>query len=99
MRARVERDWSSLMIRIWFYEPSEGGGRVLRVLSDDTYRWEDVTPGTALAAPSIVLPEDALQELVREVSNILPVEDATSAHLKDAIGVRDRLLALVEKHK
>lgn len=98
MKARIERDWASLAAKVWFYEASEIGTRVLRP-SDGGWSWEAVEHGQSLPDPSLKIPEDALQELVREASNILPAEDATTKHLNDAIGVRDRLLTIVEKRR
>lgn len=43
------------------------------------------------------LPEGALDALMREYAKVAAPTPATERHLKDAIEVRDRLLALVEK--
>ena len=99
VKARIERDWANAMVRVWLFEPRETGTRVLRILGKDVYQWDDVENGALLPEPTLYLPDEALQELVREASNVVPVEDATSAHLQDAIEVRDRLLSLVEKRR
>jgi hypothetical protein len=39
---------------------------------------------------------ETLEAIVRASSDAVPASDATTSHLKDAIGVRDRLLAMVE---
>jgi len=38
-----------------------------------------------------------LRELARAISDVVPVDHATQAHLKDAVATRYRLLSLVEK--
>lgn len=45
-----------------------------------------------------VMPEGALEAIVEAVGGTAP-QPATDRHLQDAIAVRDRLLALVEKRR
>jgi hypothetical protein len=37
-----------------------------------------------------------LSALAREITSVMPVEEATAAHLRDAMNVRDRLLTMLE---
>lgn len=41
--------------------------------------------------------EEALKALIGASTDSFPASDATTAHLKDTIAVRDRLLSLVER--
>ena len=37
-----------------------------------------------------------LQGLASAIQGVMPVSDATTAHLRDAVSVRDRLLSIIE---
>jgi hypothetical protein len=50
-----------------------------------------------MPGPSMVLPEQALEALVKEAMNILPPSEVTVDAMKDARATRDRLLAIVER--
>lgn len=96
MKAHVERDWMSRTVKVWLWRQGERDTRqVLRFLGGDTYQWDEVLAAVVME-PSFVLQEDAFAALVAAGSDILPPSAATSQHLADAIGVRDRLLTLVE---
>ena len=48
------------------------------------------------SAPRLFLPEQLLKALVDEATKKLPADGAMADHLRDAQGVRDRLLAMIE---
>lgn len=96
MKAKIERDWMSQMVKVWLYTD---GGPDVHVLGADGAMHPHRADVADLPEPTFRLPEEGLAAVVREASNILPVTDATSAHLADAIGVRERLLVLVEARR
>lgn len=63
-------------------------------------QWEPITEQATSINPGDIgfnFPEGALDALVAAARNVTPTEPATERHLADAITVRDRLLALVER--
>lgn len=66
------------------------------VAEDGQIIWRDVAEGQELPVFFRCTP-DVLEALLRATGDIVPASDATTAHLNDAIGIRDRLLSLVEE--
>lgn len=89
---RPERD--QLELYLLDDSPIEAGRRFYSIGADGELALQDVPAGTA-ARPALRLASPAYEQLraalIRESSHADP-----GAHLKDAISVRDRLLALVE---
>jgi hypothetical protein len=97
VKVHIERDWMSRSLRVWFYESArENGATLIKVKGSDALERVEVPAGVH-PEPSLVLPEDFVEALIREASDVLPPSDATSAHLSDARSTRDRLLAMIEK--
>lgn len=92
MKCHVERAWVSHTVKVWLYDDTPQG--IFRLSLDGQFTQVDT--GT-MPEPTLELREDALQALVAAASEIQPASDATTTHLKDAISVRDRLLALIER--
>lgn len=93
MKVRLEQNWMNHGVKVWFYEPTPQGTLIFDVVAGTHKLLKDGEK----EPPPLELPEVALQALAAEAAGILPVSDATSAHLADAVKVRDRLLTLVEQ--
>jgi len=97
VRVHVEKVWMSQSVRIWIVQgTTERDGHILRLRDDGLLAWESYAEQT-LADPSLELPEDVAGALAAELLGVLPPDTAQAQHLADAIGVRDRLLAIVER--
>jgi len=90
----MERRFASMQTAVWFYDPGPDG----TVIYDaDGSVQERLQPGEDHGEASLVINWDALESLVAAASDHLPPSSAAERHLTDMIGVRDRLLALVEQ--
>ena len=78
---------------IWLF--TDGPRRGVLRFTDAGIAVEAVPEGS-IVEPTLTLPSDALEALARAAAGVIPATDATSAHLADARGTRDRLLTLVE---
>lgn len=102
MKARLE--WAPFRDRvdIWLYQDAAvERGRVRRVLQADG-GWEEIPIAEGAHAgepvkPTLELPTDALEAIIAAAGDVLPPSAATDRHLRDAVEIRDRLLALVER--
>ena len=47
--------------------------------------------------PTLRLPKEVAEDIIRAMEGHVHAQDATSRHLDDAIAVRDRLLSIVER--
>lgn len=98
MRVKVEHDFIRDAMKVWFFtRRNETAVTVHRMVGDDQWQDEDVPSNGLMPEPSVVLRRDMLEALVAAASDVLPPSGAQSAHLADAITIRDRLLTLVEK--
>jgi hypothetical protein len=61
--------------------------------------WEEITEGSITDPHAIgfTVPEGVLEEVVAQFLKIKPTNTATQDHLEDALEVRNRLLAMIEK--
>jgi hypothetical protein len=95
---KLEKRWDRQTIAIWFWRP--GDPVLVAQQADEPGLWKDVEVERGArfpVEPSLELPVDLFEQLVGEASDFFPPSAATDRHLKDAVEVRDRLLALVEK--
>lgn len=93
MKARVEKDWLTDSMKVTFFDHTPSGTVVYDLPSGTATILKD---GEEAPEP-LRFPRDSLAALVAEASGILPPSAATTAHLQDAVAVRDRLLTLVER--
>lgn len=90
-------------VDVWVFDrkTSHPDARILRlnhIAGEFTERWEELKPESdASAAPTFTL-EDHVAEELRDLLTAArpPAADDARAHLADAVGIRDRLLTLVE---
>lgn len=89
----------SLWIDLWFVDDGlTGPRRVLLFTTSDnapTLEWREVEEG-AQTEPSLRLPAQAVEELRRALDQHGPLTADNLTFVRDVVGVRDRLLALVE---
>jgi hypothetical protein len=94
-------DWARLGHRI-IVRGREYPGAPAAILKADG-SWEPVRESGAIDPEAgdygIRLPEGALDAIVAKHLEVAAPHPATERHLTDAIAVRDRLLALVEKRR
>lgn len=86
-------------VAIWFLAGRGDPQYVLRP-GQESGEWvaHPTAPSFALPdPPSLRLPREALEQLIAEASDMLPPSRAVDRHLNDAMTVRDRLLAFIEK--
>lgn len=63
-----------------------------------TGEWVRISEGAMLPSDiGFKLPEGALDAIMREYLKVAAPNEATGQHLADAVAVRDRLLAMLEK--
>lgn len=94
MRAVVQPDLITRQVKVWLYDDGPDG---TRIYSPDGLEVRTLPYGTERGEPSLMIHKEALKALIGASTDSFPASDATTAHLKDAIGVRDRLLSLVER--
>jgi len=93
LKCIIERPPTSFAVNIYLFYTSPEATVVHNL--DGSVR-EELMPGESPAGPSATLDEQVLKALVEAGSDALPPSSALARHLDDAIGVRDRLLTLVE---
>jgi hypothetical protein len=104
VKCRLETSWALDAVQVFLYQ--EGGlgqpTRVLHIIEvgggavQPVYQWDDVDESGGYPPPTLILPREAVEALAAAASDFAPPSEATERHLYDAIGTRDRLLALVE---
>jgi len=88
------KDW----MRVWVYERQGDVTAVCKSLGGpDGGTWENVPIGER-CPPTFEAPRAVVAALVAGLGDVLPADRAMAHHLRDTITVRDRLLALVERH-
>lgn len=96
MKAQIEWAWAMDAMHVFLYD--RGPYSAFYTVGEEgrLVRHEWVAEGPEPMEPALVLGRDALEAIVQAASEKMPPQDATVDALKDARGVRDRLLALVE---
>lgn len=95
-KVHIEPDWLNDNLKIWFYEKHGHVLRTYKYLGDGVWEAADVVDGE-LSEPSMTLPSEALEALIRAAEGHVHAQDATVRHLDDAIAIRDRLLSMLEE--
>lgn len=97
MEARVNVQWHTRWLEIWLYERRGGHLDIIYPTSTIDAKVVTVDLGDELPAePSLYMSPEMVKALVTATSSVMPPSDATERHLKDAMVIRDRLLAIVE---
>jgi hypothetical protein len=82
-----------MAVDVWLFGSSPEGTVIFN--PDGSVR--ETIGGAQRAEPSLTLDGEALKAIIAEGGDHLPPSGAMQRHLDDAIGVRDRLLSLVEE--
>lgn len=80
-------DWPGVPHRKSYYTIGEGGV----IIGHEREDGQEIEPMLEIYENGF------LQGLASAIQGIMPVSDATTAHLRDTIAVRDRLLSIIEK--
>ena len=99
MKAKIIREWHTDEVKVWLYDNTLSGELcIYKVSEDGRLIGKTMSKGAILPEDWCMrLPPDAIKALVDASLPEFPPSDATARHLQDAITVRDRLLAIVEK--
>lgn len=98
LRVHVERRPMTDELDVYVFEPGENAARRLwRYYDDGAWRVDEVPAEAMPGEPSLRIPVAIAEVLAPELLEIARPSTAQGRHLDDAIAVRDRLLALVEK--
>jgi hypothetical protein len=102
MRVHIERDWSADRVRVYVARSGAAGDLRNLTIPPDGVGWlveEVLEPGTRTSdiRPLLEIPVDVFEAIIAAGADVLPPDRTQAAHLADAIGVRDRLLALIER--
>jgi hypothetical protein len=93
----LDPQWQDRTAKVWIYQ-SHPQGTTVFYPEGDVIRTVDIKNGELFPKePSLRLPNGMLQALVDAAMPQFPPSEALDRHLRDAIGVRDRLLTIVEK--
>lgn len=95
MRVVVERNEPMRSVRVFVLRDSTDGGWAA-LLGEQGVRWERVPDGAQPRA-LLALPEDLFAAIVSEGMSLVPESAVMERAWVDAIIVRDRLLAIVER--
>lgn len=99
VRAHVERNWLTRQINIWLYDQA-GRFTITYAIGAEGelvgIKHEDDGMGKLPDRPTLSLPQEAFEAIVKEGAGIVPPSEATHDALVDARAQRDRLLAMVE---
>lgn len=95
MKAHVEQDFVSGRLKVWLWQETPHGIAQYYPHTDAAHLVERGRDAL-MQEPSLTLEREALEALLRESQGFVSSTDATTAHLSDAVQVRDRLLTLVE---
>lgn len=95
MKAEIRRNPASFQASVWLYDETSQGRAVLRDIEGNEV--ERIINGAIIPEPTFICPIDVIEALVAAGSDLLPPDRAQGKHLDDAIGVRDRLLTLIER--
>ncbi len=96
-QVHIQDDYMTDGHRLYLLGRPWGDGRRHIRRADGT--WAPLEEGVVYPEPTILLPEGVLDRIVAEYRGTTPAQPATERHLEDAIKVRDRLLAMVEKRR
>lgn len=81
----LQDGFSASLHRQLFFRPADR-------MDQAVLEWRDVDSYGKSPDPSLSLPGDVLQAIVREGAKVLPPSEAMARHLQDAVAVRDRVL-------
>jgi hypothetical protein len=99
MHARVETNWVNRTVKIWLWTTAMSNEFVLhKLIGPDTWEDEVIDVNAVIPEPSLTLHYEMVKALLPELMQFKAPSEAQASHLADVIGVRDRLLTLVEKH-
>lgn len=83
---------------IWFYNMRHDRMVDIYYFSGSECRTIQIKEGDKLPDPSLSLPRRVLDAFVKTARGAFPPTESMKQHLDDAIKIRDRLLAIVEKN-
>lgn len=97
MEARIERNWPRRTVNVWLTQSHGAALQVLQHKGGGDWSYVNLSESEILPVePTFELPDGAVEALVKAAGDFLPPSAAIERHLKDAIGVRDRMISLVE---
>lgn len=100
MKVYIDRSatWARQTVRIYALDPAGPGvQRLWQSKGGGQWSFEEIHEGQSVdGMATIEMPLEMLEAIVAASHDILPPSAATDRHLKDAVTVRDRLLALIE---
>lgn len=96
MEVYIHRDPRYDDVEVYLFERTPGG-TVHYVIDQGRLIGHGVERGEPMSEPTLRLPNGFVEILARALAGEVRVGGATEHHLKDAIAVRDRLLALIER--
>lgn len=97
-RVHIVEDWARMGHHLVILGREHPGARRGWLRADGG--WEPLTENTQTDTEiGFRLPEGALDAILAEYAKVAAPHPATERHLEDAVAVRDRLLALVEKRR
>jgi hypothetical protein len=97
--AYINWRFGSTVLDIYVFSPAGPGlQRLYQSKGDGQWSFEEVKDGEDVGeiGPTLTVSKDMLEAIVAAAHDVLPPSAATDRHLKDAIAVRDRALAMVE---
>ena len=97
MNCHVEREWHRPLVKVWFWHrDGMKGSLYLKLNSSDERELVEIPEGAEVPEPTLVLHEQEVKSLLEALADFDLPGPAMAAHLKDAVGVRDRLLSMLE---
>lgn len=82
------------LVDIWFVQYHHDRTMSVWYPSKETHL---IKEGDCLPDPSLTLDRRTMQNFIKEAKGSFPASEQMHEHLKDAITVRDRMIALIEK--
>jgi hypothetical protein len=101
MRTKVflRHDFAWDRYEVYFIEDDPVNHTRRQIFPGENGQWksEALQEGCASREPSMILSRDMLESFIEATRDIIPASEATQAHLKDAIAVRDKLLNILTR--
>jgi hypothetical protein len=97
--AKVVTSWATDDVKVYLYEVNQHSDQISYFkpgpngMIGRTHKRSDVIPEDM----AMVMPAEALKAIVSAASESYPPSEVMDRHLKDAMTIRDRLLAMIEK--